>query len=54
MNRDGEAVTEESLQDLVDQLDDVTVRRLLVDAVMRDEEMNVTRFLGHLIARETV
>lgn len=38
VKRDEEAVTEQSPQDLVDQLDDVTVRRLLVDAVMRDEE----------------
>src|SRR3546814_8717140 len=38
VKRDGEAVTEQSLQDLVDQLDDVTARRLLADAAMRDEE----------------
>lgn len=31
-------MTEQSLQDLVDQLDDVTARRLLADAAMRDEE----------------
>jgi hypothetical protein len=37
VERDGEAVTEQSLQDLVDQLDDVTARRLLADAAMRDE-----------------
>lgn len=39
MKRDEDAVTEQSPQDLVDQMDDVTARRLLADAAMRDEEM---------------
>src|SRR3546814_12368048 len=38
VKRDGEAVTEQSLQDLVDQLDDVTARRLPADPALRDEE----------------
>lgn len=38
VNRDEEGVTERSSQDLVGRLDDVTVRRLLAAAAMRDEE----------------
>jgi hypothetical protein len=38
VKRDEEAATEQSPQELVDQLDEVTTRRLLADAAMRDEE----------------
>jgi hypothetical protein len=38
VKRDEEAVLQHSSQDLVGRLDDVTVRRLLADAAMRDEE----------------